>query len=121
MKYGKREYMGSSLMVTVARALPHHMRSKVLIITKLETPPQYRRQGYANTLLALVTAEADIAGKVLMLKVGDGMIGGASKQQLLNFYQRHGFMPIQAEPLLMARTPISARLPNVAALTGLAA
>ena len=115
MRYGKREYMGASLIVSVARALPMHMRSRVMMITKLETPPQYRRQGYANTLLGLVTAEADCAGKTLMLKVGDGMIGGADKQSLVQLYQRHGFVPIQAEPLLMARTPLAARIRGIAA------
>lgn len=115
MKYGRREYMGASLIVAVARALPMHMRNRVMMITKLETPTQFRRQGYANTLLGLVAAEADIAGKTLMLKVGDGMIGGADKQSLVQFYQRHGFVPIQAEPLLMARTPLRDRVPGIAA------
>lgn len=106
MRYGKREYMGASAEIGVAKSLPVHMRAGLVELSNLFTTPQHRRQGYANTLMCMITAEADVAGKVLMLAVGDGLIGGASKQQLLSFYERHRFMPIQASPLLMARPPI---------------
>lgn len=115
MKYGKREYLGASLELCVATALPMHMRRGIIQLTKLRTDPQFRRQGYAHMLMMLVCAEADVAGKMLLLKVGDGEIGGASKQQLLLFYQRFGFVPVQAEPMLMARSPIAARVPGIAA------
>lgn len=111
IKYGVREHMGASLEVGVATALPVHMRDGIVMISKIYTRPQFRRQGYASALLASVTVEADMAGKILLLKVGDGEIGGADRQGLIDFYGRHGFIPVQAEPaLLMARTPIGGRL-----------
>lgn len=103
MRYGTRRYGGATLEVGVAKALPVHMRKGIVMISKVFTDPAFRRQGHAQTLLGEITVEADIARKMLLLKVGDGHEDAATKQQLLNWYERNGFMPIQAEPLLMVR------------------
>lgn len=111
MRYGKREHIGASLEIGVAKGLPVHMREGIVELSDLYTAPQFRRQGYADALMASVMVEADLAGKMVILTVGEGVIGGADKGALARFYQRHGFVPVQAEPLIMARTPIAARLP----------
>jgi predicted GNAT family N-acyltransferase len=110
MKYGPRQYMGATCLISVAKALPHDMRGDIVELSKLRTDPQFRRQGYAHELMLTVGVEADMARKVILLKVADGEIGGASKSDLVNFYMRHGFMPIQADPLLMARPHVAMRL-----------
>lgn len=110
MKYGTRTHMGASLELGVAKALPVHMRGQILEISDVYTRPEFRRQGYASELLSSVTLEADLAGKTLLLAVGDGLIGGADRQGLIDLYGRHAFIQIQADPLLMARPPISMRL-----------
>lgn len=110
MKYGEREHLGASLTIGVAKGLPVHMRAGIVELTDLYTKPQFRRQGYAYDLLLRVCLEADLARKVIILTVGDGIIGGADKQGLLNLYGRHGFVPVQASPMILARTPVSARI-----------
>ena len=103
MRYGKRQYGGATLEVGVAKALPVHMRKGIVMISKVFTDPACRRQGHAQRLLSIVTAEADQHRKLLMLKVGDGHEDAATKQHLLSWYERNGFTPIQADPLLMVR------------------
>lgn len=103
MRYGKRQYGGASLEVGVASALPVHMRKGIVMISKVFTEPAQRRQGHAQILLSSVAREADAARKLLLLKVGDGHEDAATKQHLLSWYERNGFTPIQADPLLMVR------------------
>lgn len=107
MKYGTREHMGASLKVGVASGLPVHMRGDIIEISSVFTKPQFRRQGYASELIAQVALEADLARKMLLVRVDEGLIGGADKQALINLYGRHGFVPVQAEPLLMVRAHIA--------------
>ena len=116
MKMGKWEYGGASLEIGIATALPVAMRKAVVMLSKLRTDADCRRQGHASALLAQVAMAADIADKMVMLKVGEGEDGAASKQDLVSFYERNGFLPIQAEPLLMLRTPLGMRLRQARAM-----
>lgn len=110
MKYGERRFGGARLRLTVPSALPAHMRAKIAELRGLHTAPGQRRQGHANQLMLNVALEADLGKFFLFLAVepaeGDD---GMDKQALMEFYNRHGFVPIQAEPLLMVRPCVSQR------------
>jgi N-acetylglutamate synthase-like GNAT family acetyltransferase len=96
MPVGGRHHASASCRIAVPRSLPPHLRAKVreLVAVKSINPGN----GEADSLLAKVCEEANATGTTLMLMVDDG-----DKQRLANWYQRHGFAPIQASPLLMAR------------------
>lgn len=107
MALGVRHYRTASLMLNEPAALPEHMREGVRELTSLETPVEDRRMGYATTLMHSVTAEADIAGIVLMIVVKPyGEHGITDMERLQKFYTRFGFARIQDEPVLMARRPL---------------
>jgi N-acetylglutamate synthase-like GNAT family acetyltransferase len=96
MPTGDRHHASASCRIAVPRSLPMHLRAKVreLVAVKSANPGN----GEADSLLTAVCAEASATKTTLMLMVDDG-----DKQRLANWYQRHGFAPIQASPLLMAR------------------
>lgn len=106
MAPGERHYRTATLMIGHSKALPEHMREGVRELTSLETAVEDRRMGYATTLMHSVTAEADIAGIVLMIVVQPyGEHGITDMGRLQKFYERFGFARIQDEPVLMARRP----------------
>lgn len=96
MPVGPRTKNSASARIAVPRSLPLHLRSKVreLIAVKSDNPGK----GEADALLDAICCEADETKTALML-----MVDGGDRERLANWYQRHGFTPIQAEPLLMAR------------------
>lgn len=107
MTPGLREHKQASLTVAVAECLPEDMRAETREILSLAcTNP---RKGYATTLLWTVCHEADMARITLILQpkqFGDGM----DDDKLERFYMRFGFVKIQNEPPLMARSPQLRRL-----------
>lgn len=100
----------ASLKVRVPTALPMHMRGKVREIVSLETEAEHRGKGYAKDLLARICISADLSDTWLMLVAEPGD-DGTDKQRLLNLYSRAGFAPIQADPILMVRPSVHARVP----------
>lgn len=96
----------ASCRVRRSLAFPAHMRDGIREVTKVYTPPEHRKQGYATTLMHKVCREADAAGIVLALwpaKYSDGDIDTGALQA---WYAREfGFVVIQPEPILMARQP----------------
>lgn len=107
MSPGLREHKQASLRVAVAECLPEEMRDQTREIVSLAcTNP---RKGYATTLMWTVCHEADLARITLILQpksFGDGM----DDAKLERFYCKFGFVVIQKEPVLMARSPHIARL-----------
>jgi N-acetylglutamate synthase-like GNAT family acetyltransferase len=96
MAVGDRTHAGASARVAVPRSLPMHLRAKVRELVAVKSINQ--GNGEADTLLTEICAEADDTDTTLMLMVDDG-----DRERLANWYIRHGFAPIQADPLLMAR------------------
>ena len=96
MPVGPRTKNSASARIAVPRSLPPHLRSQVreLVAVKSDNPGR----GEADALLDSICCEADETKTALML-----MVDGGDRERLANWYQRHGFTPIQAEPLLMAR------------------
>ena len=103
---GLRTYKSASCRVVVPD-LPEHLQDKVREIASVGASE--RRRGHATALMHTVTAEADLAQLVLILKVEptDGM----TDEQLLKFYGKFGFEVIQSEPcILMQRAPQRPRI-----------
>lgn len=96
MPVGDRTHARASARIAVPRSLPMHLRAKVreLVAVNSGNPGN----GEADALLDMICVEADNTKTALML-----MVDGGDVERLANWYIRHGFAPIQAEPLLMAR------------------
>lgn len=82
------------------------MRTQTRELSALEVPVESRRAGHATALMHDVCSEADEAGITLVLFVQPFNDPDMSRAQLAAWYARSfGFVPIQAEPMLMARMP----------------
>jgi GNAT superfamily N-acetyltransferase len=101
MRYGERKSaMRACGWPSRAPSLPQ-CAARLSSCDPCDTAPAHRRQGHASRLLEQVTAEADRGGFFLFLAVEPE--GEISAIELAQFYRRHGFLPIQPEPLLMVR------------------
>lgn len=100
---GPRTNGPASLSIAVPLSLPPAMRFRVREIVRLRTDEAERGKGHASRLLALICAEADDTATTLFLHVKPD--GGLPMTALAKLYLGHGFVPIQAEPLLMTRMP----------------
>jgi predicted N-acetyltransferase YhbS len=103
MKPGTRMHGPASLRLSHNTTIPAHMRGGLLELSHLIVPESHRRQGYASMLVQKVCAEADKAGKVLILTVRPYDVIGMDGEQLAEWYGRFGFRVIQQSPVLMAR------------------
>ena len=83
--------------------LPVDIRDGVRELTKLHTPIEHRKNGDATQLLQQVCDEADTQGIVLLLHCEPFGEPDLAASQLEAWYEKFGFMVIQAEPKLMAR------------------
>jgi GNAT superfamily N-acetyltransferase len=83
--------------------LPPEM-DRVREVVRVWTDEDHRRQGYGTELMQAVCDEADVLGVVLMLQplpFGEGV----TKEKLMAWYSRFGFVKTQSKPVLMARAP----------------
>jgi len=103
MKPGTRMHGPASLRLSFNTTIPAHMRGGLLELSHLIVPEQHRRQGYASMLMQKVCAEADAAGKVLLIMPKPYDVIGMDADQLQEWYGRFGFELIQLRPVLMAR------------------
>lgn len=83
--------------------IAEEMRDGIRELTKLQTPVAGRRKGDASQLLGMICDEADTQGLVLMLHCEPFGDSDLASSQLEAWYEKFGFMVIQAEPKLMAR------------------
>lgn len=106
MTPGLRTLGEATLTIGVCRALPPEMRPQTRELSGLEVPPESRGEGQASALMHQVCDEADAAGITLVLFVQPFNDPDMGRAQLIDWYaKRFGFMPIQADPPLMARMP----------------
>jgi GNAT superfamily N-acetyltransferase len=98
---GPRSNAYASLKLAIPTALPKDMRGPIVELRSLVTRKDKRGKGFASALVAAVCEEADKARRFLFLHVKPD--GPMDTEALGNFYIKHGFQPIQAEPLLMLR------------------
>ena len=98
---GQRSNAYASCKLAIPTALPKDMQGPVIELRSLKTRKDKRGKGFASALLAEVCEEADKARRFLFLHCEPE--DGLELEPLANFYIKHGFQPIQAEPLLMLR------------------
>lgn len=92
----------SSAEVQPNRCLPPEM-AEVMEVLKVTTDLAHRKQGHASAVVREIVRDADKTGTVLILQPRPyGTIGLIN---LRGWYERFGFMQIQANPVLMARQP----------------
>lgn len=111
MTPGPRSHKQASCRVVVAAGLPAEMQDQTREI--VEVMSANPRKGHASALMHQVCGEADRDWMTLILTVrpfDDGM----NREQLERFYLRFGFVRIQDEPLLMARSPEKPRIVRAA-------
>lgn len=111
MRYGERTNGAARLILAVPTALPRHMRGPIVEIREFSTDRGSRGLGHATALMLATTLEADMGRYILFLCVEPE--DDTDKQRLLSFYERHGFVAIQADPILMARPPVIGGLPTL--------
>ena len=75
---------------------------KVKMLRNLYVNEQHRRQGYARALLTHIAAKADAEQYAIMLEPRSDEI---ELDVLLSMYAEHGFVELQADPLLLVRFP----------------
>jgi GNAT superfamily N-acetyltransferase len=98
---GARTHEGASLSLEVPLSVPAHLRGAVREVHNLKSEEQ--RKGHASALMRKVCAEADRAGKVLML-----MVNQEQNEGLVKFYNRFGFKATKdgyETPIVMVRAP----------------
>ena len=97
---GRRELASASLRLSIAQGLPKEMWGGTReIIDVIASNP---RKGHATELMYRVCEEADRNAITLILtckQFQDGM----TDEQLSKWYSRFGFIPIQDDPVIMAR------------------
>ena len=97
MKLGKRQLGAASCRLAPSDALPANLR-EVIEVSDVHTDEWHRRNGIANRLMYQICEEADEESAVLIL-MPDG------EPWLERWYRSHGFVTLQPEPLIMARSP----------------
>lgn len=107
MKTGRRKQGHAEVVVRPATGLPSTMQADVYELVKLHTDPAYRGRGEARSLLLSICMDADLTGKFLLVHVDPGD-DTTTLKELAEFYSSMGFLPIQAEPLLMVRPHVRA-------------
>jgi predicted GNAT family N-acyltransferase len=113
MNLGIRRFEGASLVVAMSRiaGLSAAQRENLREIAKVHTVKEKRGQGDALWLMCKVCKEADLAEKVLVLKVEPFDDAPMDAGQLEAFYEKLGFVVLQrkdddATPhVMMARKP----------------
>lgn len=103
MKPGIRQHGPATLKLSFNTSVPAHMRGAVLEVSHVFTVRQERGKGHASLLMQKVCAEADEHGKVLLLMPKPYDEGGPGQKELIDWYRRYGFEPVQASPVLLAR------------------
>ena len=102
---GPRSNAYASCKLAIPTALPAEMRGPVVELRSLKTRRDKRGKGFAAALLAEVCEEADRARRFLFLHCEPE--DGIELEQLANFYIKHGFQPIQAEPVILMLRPFA--------------
>lgn len=98
---GKHSNAYASCRIAYPTTLPDEMQGPILELRSLKTRKDKRRKGFASALMTEVCIEADLHRRFLLLCVEPE--DDTPLEALANFYVKHGFQPIQAEPLLMLR------------------
>ena len=102
MTPGLRKHKSATARIAVPMGLPEEMRDQIRELIDVHSENQ--RKGHASALLRNLCKEADADWLTLLVQVyayDDGM----SSEQLRKWYAKFGFVLVQEDPMLMARSP----------------
>ena len=102
---GKRTNGPASLKVSYSQMVPPPMRGQVREVSAILCDQASRGKGHATALLESVMREADAGRMTLLVVVEPFEDKPLDADALRSWYQRRGFVEIQAAPCVMARTP----------------
>lgn len=85
--------------------VPPSQRGLVREVSAVLCDQAQRGKGHATSLLACVIREADDSRTTLLVVVKPFDDQQLTQEQLAEWYQRLGFVEIQARPCVMARSP----------------
>lgn len=100
MAPGRRELGSATCRIAIPTGLPEHMQESAREI--IDVTASNPRKGHATSLLYKVCEEADRTCTTLIL-TAKPFQDGMTEEQLITWYSRFGFIPIQDEPVIMAR------------------
>jgi GNAT superfamily N-acetyltransferase len=103
---GKRVLGPASCLIEKSKIVRRNLRDSLREVSYVTVEPEHRGQGYGRALLDAITLEADEGGAVLFVNVAPYDDSPLDRDALRAWYERFGFTEFQAEPLLMARTPV---------------
>jgi GNAT superfamily N-acetyltransferase len=104
----KNEHSSAQLNPFLNSGLSNDEASRVRLLSHVHTDPEHRKQGYATKLLEDITKQADEA--IITLITEPKAYDDSDFTDLKPFYEKHGFIEIQAEPLIMMRSPAELNL-----------
>ncbi len=106
MKTGTRTHGPASLKLSYSMAMPANLRGGLLEVSHVLTPESDRGQGHASRLIEQVCAEADAAGKLLLVRPLPFDVPELTQDQLTDWYLGFGFLVLQENPVrLLVRRP----------------
>lgn len=110
MKPGTVTMGPASLHLGYSALVPPDLRGNAFEISELLTAKHERGNNHANSLMQEVCAQADQAGKLLLLMPEQFDTAGPTTEQLSAWYiRRHGFTVLQLEPkTILVRMPSEA-------------
>jgi hypothetical protein len=103
MTPGIRQHKAASCRVAVPMGLPEDMRDATRELVGVQSGNP--RKGHAKALLRAICSEADADWVTLLLHV-EPFNDGMDIDRLKKFYAGCGFVEIQKDPCLMARSPV---------------
>lgn len=86
--------------------LPDEVNARLKQLTHLFVDAEHRNQGHATALLKQLSKEADEAQIAILLQPGI-YDGDMTDEDLIAFYEKHGYATLQEKPHLMVRFPAS--------------
>jgi ribosomal protein S18 acetylase RimI-like enzyme len=95
---GKREHLGASCWIRMMTDLPMQLRDGIRLVHDLKTDKGMRGKGQGSALLKEVNEEADKHLITLILM--------PDSELLQKWYNKHGYVIIQQNPVLMMREPV---------------
>lgn len=105
MKTGARTNGPASLKVGFSQMVPVNQRGLVREVSGVVCDQAARGKGHAKALMAGVLSDADASRITLLVMVEPFDDGPMGIGDLRAWYERMGFVEIQAAPCVMARMP----------------
>jgi hypothetical protein len=104
LKVGTHELLSASCKLSYSQDVKPHLRGNLRILTNLQSIQ--KRQGHARALMLSLCSKADILGIVLMLNPKPEGDESMTTEQLMEWYEKFGFVKIQDKPIILMARPV---------------